>query len=120
MDKETFEILKKYNKQFQQIRESDFCRLPGSPSLKELDECYRNIFGKGSRLLYGCSSCVYASLTELSREYWKQVEVEKLNDNENFSKNEKVFLELETENKTEVIEKKKVGRPRKNKATDKE
>lgn len=101
MDKETFEILKKYNKQFQQIRESDFCRLPGSPSLKELDECYRNIFGKGSRLLYGCSSCVYASLTELSREYWKQVE-------------------LETENKTEVIEKKKVGRPRKNKATDKE
>lgn len=103
MDKETFEILKKYNKQFQQIRESDFCRLPGSPSLKELDECYRNIFGKGSRLLYGCSSCVYASLTELSREYWKEVEVQ-----------------LETENKTEVIEKKKVGRPRKNKATDKE
>lgn len=97
MEKEIFEILKKYDKQFNQIKDSNFCRLMGTPSLKELDDCYRKIFGKASRLLNGCNGCIMNSLRELSNEYFKQVE-----------------LETEPETVTDSKStKKKVGRPKK-------
>lgn len=97
MENEIFEVLKKYDKQFNQIKDSNFCRLMGTPSLKELDECYRKIFGKASKLLNGCNACIMGSLKELSREYFKQVD-------------------LQTEPKTVTNSestKKKVGRPKK-------
>lgn len=97
MEKEVFEILKKYDKQFTQIKESNFCRLMGTPSLKELDDCYRKIFGKASKLLNGCNACIMGSLKELSREYFKQVEIE---------------TEPETVTDSESIKKKR-GRPKK-------
>lgn len=74
MEETIFQTLTKYEKQFRQIKESDYCRLPGTPSLRELDECYRVIFGKGSKLMNGCSNCIYNSLRELSKAYWKEVE----------------------------------------------
>lgn len=97
MKNETFEILKEYELQFKQIKESNFCRLPGTPTLKILDECYREIFGKVSKLLNGCSSCIFSSLRDLSREYWKEVD-----------------RRTELENVTsEESTKKKRGRPKK-------
>ena len=97
MEDRIFEILNEYDKQFKQIRESDFCRLPSSTSLKKLDECYRTIFGKGSRLLNGCSSCIYACLKELSVAYFNEVDRR---------------TEPKTVTNSEST-KKKVGRPRK-------
>ena len=88
---EDIEILEKYDKQFRQIRDSNFCRLPGSTALKELDEVYRNVFGHSSRLLNGCSGCIYASLKELAKHYFDIVQVrtepESVNDSESIKKN---------------------------------
>lgn len=102
MDDKVFETLQKYDKQFRQIKDSNYCRLPGSPSLKILDECYKQIFGRNSKLLNGCSSCIYGCLKELSVVYFNEVD-----------------------NRTEpkdvtnsVTTKKKVGRPKK--ATNKD
>ena len=74
MDKETFEILQQYDAQMRSLKETNFCRLPGSPTLKVLDECYRKIFNKGSKLLNGCSNCIYHSLKELSNAYYEYLD----------------------------------------------
>lgn len=74
MDKEIFDILKEYDVQFTSLKNSNFCRLPGSPTLKILDECYRKIFGRASKLLNGCGSCIMQSLRELSVEYFKELD----------------------------------------------
>lgn len=75
MDNEVFDKLKKYDVQFKSMRDSSFCRLPGTPSLTELDECYRKIFNRPSRLLNACSSCIYSCLKELSVVYFIELQV---------------------------------------------
>lgn len=97
MDNDTFKIMQKYDKQFREITDSNFCRLPGSPSLNELDGCYRNIFNKKSKLLNGCSNCIYACLKELARVYMNEVQTRTEPNSATNSKSTK----------------KKVGRPKK-------
>lgn len=74
MTQEIFEILQKYDKQFRTIRDSQFCRIPSRTALEELNDCYRTIFGHSSKLLNGCSSCIFEGLRHLSQEYFKEVQ----------------------------------------------
>ena len=73
MDKETFEILQKYDKQFNNIKDSNYCRIPGRTALQELNDVYMKLFQSQSRLLNGCSACVFDGLRRLSVEYFNEI-----------------------------------------------
>lgn len=73
MTEEIFEILKKYDSQFNQIKSCNFCRIPGRNALQELNDVYMKLFNTSSKLLNGCSACIYEGLRKLSTEYFNEV-----------------------------------------------
>lgn len=66
MTDKDYEILMKYEEQLMSAYNSNFTRMMGSTSRKELDGVYRSITGRGSRLIYGCSSCIINELKVLA------------------------------------------------------
>lgn len=114
MTQEIFEILKKYDSQFNQIKSCNFCRIPGRNALQELNDVYMKLFNTSSKLLNGCSNCIYEGLRRLSIEYFNAVEVQsEPNDVSALLSDNK---ETENNNKSQMMNKNENNKPKQHRA----